>query len=242
MPKRPRGESNPSLPPPFSSGLRRTGRGGTQAGGHTSLLTHLMNARSTVLRKPRQGTSRALPKPPSAPRDPAQPAHKRTNARQASASTAVQLVFPFSETHFNSFPTTALTLKGSHSPTRVPEPLSPLSPEWTCPPSSTPSSGSPPPLQLPGQAGPPSSSGCRPSPPDLQLGRGSRRGGWSPGPGRIPLPPTINSAGVSPSGQAGLTPRGGAWAAGPPCPSRRASHPATLPAAGPALSPRHAPG
>lgn len=69
---------------------------------------------------------------------------------------------------------------------------------------------------------------------------------WAPGgfrsPQSIPLPTTINSARVSPSGQAGLTPRGGAWAAGPPCPSRRACHPATLPAAGPALSPRHAPG
>lgn len=64
-----RGESNPSLPLPFSSRVRRTGRGGTQARGHTS-LTHLMHRRSTGLRKRRQGTSRALPKPPSAPRAP----------------------------------------------------------------------------------------------------------------------------------------------------------------------------
>ena len=169
--------------------MRRTGRGGSQACGHTSPLTHLMHAQSTVLRKPRQGTSRALPKPPSAPRGPAQPAHKRLPGRGLHCGSAC---LPFSETHFNSFPTTALTLKGSHSRTRVPEPLTPLSSERTCPPISTPSSGSPPPLQLPGQAGPPSSSGRRPSPPDLQLGRGSHRGGvWDGalGPGWFPLPP-----------------------------------------------------
>lgn len=176
------------------------------------------------------------------PTGPGQPAHKRTNACQAAASTAVQLVFPFSETHFNSFPTTALTLKGSYSPTRVPEPLSPLSPEWTCPPS-------PPRLLGPhllcnfrARRGLPAPRSAvqppgTPSWVEVPVEEASGLAPWAPGgfhsPQSIPLPTTINSAGASPSGQAGLTPRGGAWAAGPP--AQAAGHPIPRPSARQAL-------